>query len=221
MIHLKTRKKGLIEKLADCGLSVPYKYVMDIQPTITKQLCKLYNESGSGCPPRLQDCIFNFAAIVNLDYNPTSTTARKSFHVTSISKFQFLNDASENEVHLPASDSCKNVEMYLPGYYTTVQPTKSFLVGLPVSTVNLDHIKRLDYFEELKVWLPNVDAHIKDDIRTDRVSWSSSHASQRSVKPEENISSAMLPLFQEKLHCMQWCAILWTSSNQCKCKRHL
>ena len=89
MIHSKTRKKGLIDELSTLGLSVPYKRVVEIQTNITKQLCKEYQDQETVCPPRLQEGLFTVTAIDNLDHNPTSTTASKSFHGTGISIFQY------------------------------------------------------------------------------------------------------------------------------------
>lgn len=54
MVLSKTRKERLVNELEKNGLSVSYKTVIDIQKTITKQLCKVYQEGGEVCPPYLQ-----------------------------------------------------------------------------------------------------------------------------------------------------------------------
>ena len=134
MVHAKTRRKGLIEELSEHGLSVSYKRVMEVQTDITKQLCTLYNAQKSVCPPKLQKNAFTVAAIDNLDHNPTSSTAKTSFHGTGISIFQYSDNKNQmNEFE--EIESCQDVEFCLPTYYTTVLPTMSARVNPPVPTI--------------------------------------------------------------------------------------
>ena len=84
MIHAKTRKKGLIEKLASEGLSISYKRVEEIEGTITNQLCSKYNEEDIVCPPPHKEGLFMTEAIDNIDHNPSLTGAKSSFHGTSV-----------------------------------------------------------------------------------------------------------------------------------------
>ena len=72
---------------AQKGLSVSYERVQYVQLNVTKQLCKKYNEDGFVCPPSLKEGLFATAAVDNIDHNPSSTTAVKAFHGTSISIF--------------------------------------------------------------------------------------------------------------------------------------
>ena len=57
-VHSSTRKKSLIEELNEYGLNMSYKRILEIQNSITNQLCKLYDVQRSVCPPRLQGNIF-------------------------------------------------------------------------------------------------------------------------------------------------------------------
>ena len=41
MVHSRTEKKSLIEELNEYGLSISYKRILEIQNSITNQLCKL------------------------------------------------------------------------------------------------------------------------------------------------------------------------------------
>ena len=84
----KQGKKSLIERLAAEGLSISYNRVQEIQQSITKQVCTKYSEEGLVCPPTLIKGLFTTAAIDNIDHNPSSTTAKDSFHGTSITVFQ-------------------------------------------------------------------------------------------------------------------------------------
>ena len=91
MIHAKTRKKSIIDHFHSNGLCVSYSRILEIQDTITKQLCEKYNREGIVCPPTLQPKLFTVAAIDNIDHNTSSTTSKASFHGTSISIFQYHN----------------------------------------------------------------------------------------------------------------------------------
>ena len=87
LVHLKTRKKGLVNMLARNGLSVSYERLKGIQTFITKRLCKKYKEERVVCPPKLREGFFTTAAIENNDNDLSSTTATQSFHGTSVSIF--------------------------------------------------------------------------------------------------------------------------------------
>ena len=96
MVHSRTRKKSLIEELNECGLSISDKRILEIQNSITNLLCKLYDVQRSAYPPRLQENIFTVSAIDNLDHNPSSSTAKDSFHGTGISIFQFQTNQDDS-----------------------------------------------------------------------------------------------------------------------------
>ena len=89
MVYSRTRKKSLTEELNEYGLSISYKCILEIKNIITNQLCKLYDVQRFACPPRLQENIFTVLQSDNLDHNPSSSTAKDSFHGTGISIFQF------------------------------------------------------------------------------------------------------------------------------------
>ena len=88
MLHSNTRKKGIVSDLAQYGMSVSYDRVQDIELSVTKQLCETFKEKGIVCPPTLHNGVFTTAAIDNIDYNSSSTTAVDAFYGTSISIFK-------------------------------------------------------------------------------------------------------------------------------------
>ena len=54
---------------------------------------------GVVCTPKMRSGLFTVAAVDNLDYNPSSTTSKDSFHGTDISLMQhptleFINQTS-------------------------------------------------------------------------------------------------------------------------------
>ena len=88
LIHSATRKKSLINELANDGLSINYQRVMEIQEDITQYLCTKYNREALVCPPQLKQGLFTITSIDNIDHIPSSATASSSFHGTTISIFQ-------------------------------------------------------------------------------------------------------------------------------------
>ena len=123
MVHAKTRKRSMVEKLAAEGLSVSYKRVQDIQTSIASQLCAKFNKDGMVCPPTLQKGLFINAAIDNIDHDPSSTGAKSSFHGTSISVFQHVEsetiDSNCFKLELGVEDE---PGLSLPKSYTDIMP---------------------------------------------------------------------------------------------------
>ena len=110
-------------------------------------MCKYYNEKKVVCPPHLKGQLFTTAAVDNIDYNPSSTTANGSFHGTGISLFQHPMDAkpgtSLGSVTI-VRNSSKSFDP-LPTFYTAIEP-----VSLPQTGVSLhaavDQVKTTEIF---------------------------------------------------------------------------
>ena len=175
---------------------------MEIQTNITKQLCKEYQEKNLVCPPRLQEGIFTVTAIDNLDHNPSSSTASKSFHGTGISIFQYKHDASHKQVPYSNTEELKSIEMVLPAYYTTVGPSNSSPASPLIQTVNPHIMKeRFNCFDESQLWLDIVEKEIKME-NTDgtlNVKWSAYHSKINEHTSPLQTVSAMLPLLEEEI----------------------
>ena len=126
LIHTKTRKKSIVNDLAAEGLSITYNRVQEIKEAIGQQICEKYANEGIVCPPPLEENLFTFAAIDNVDHNPTSSTATSSFHGTSITIFQQVEDDLIQEPFIIRKcDTTKKAGMKLPDYYTDIKPTMS------------------------------------------------------------------------------------------------
>ena len=125
MIHSRTRNKSIVDKLAHEGLCVSYARVRNIRQTISYQLCKQYKKDGIVCPPSLKYGIFTFCAIDNIDHNLSSSTAKKSFHGTSISIFQHPTVEEEYiSFKLESRETYDQFVRELPSNYTEIMPTR-------------------------------------------------------------------------------------------------
>ena len=87
-MHVKTRRKELVEKLYALGLSASYGRVLRLSTDLCNAVCERYEENGTVCPPNLRGQVFTTAAVKNIDHNPSFTTATGSFHGASISLIQ-------------------------------------------------------------------------------------------------------------------------------------
>ena len=80
---------------------------------------------GLVCPPVLKKGLFTTAAVDNIDHNPSSTTAKTSFHGTGISIFQHPSDAisgiERGDLILGNRSNSRQVSS-LPDTYANVRP---------------------------------------------------------------------------------------------------
>ena len=113
------------------GLCISYDRLLSISTDIASKVCAMYDKEGVVCPPKLSRNVFTVAAVDNIDHNPSSATARDSFHGTGISLMQL-----PSEQHDPVID--ENPEktrriQALPAAYTNVPPValiRQFLMFL-------------------------------------------------------------------------------------------
>ena len=86
MVHARTGKRKLVDRLAADGVSISYDCFMNLRWSISNQVCMEYQANVS--PFDLKKNVFTTAAIDNLDHNPSSDTPKSSFHGSTISVFQ-------------------------------------------------------------------------------------------------------------------------------------
>ena len=94
-MHVKTRRKELVEILCELGLSVSYDRVLRLSSDLANAVCERYEENGTLSPPNLRGQVFITAVVDNIDHNPSSTTATGSFHGISISLIQHPSTTEE------------------------------------------------------------------------------------------------------------------------------
>ena len=94
MIHSQMRKKSVVNDLAPAGC-VQYNRIQEIQDSIGQQLCEKHKGEKIVCSYSLKLDLFTFGAIDNVDHNPASANANSSFHGTSVSIFQHLENEDD------------------------------------------------------------------------------------------------------------------------------
>ena len=90
MIHAKTIKRGLIEKLFSRGICISYERIKEIKSALANSVCMQYERDGCVCPSRLKTDLFTVGAVDNNDHNPSARNAMESFQGTAISVIQFI-----------------------------------------------------------------------------------------------------------------------------------
>ena len=125
LLHAKTRKCGLIDKLYDLGMSVSYDRVLAISTAMGNTVSARFEEEYVVCPPRLRFSLFTTSAVDNIDHNPDSTMAKGSLHGTGISLFQHPSKIVQGEDRSVSiiDDSVSTKKLTpLPDSYANVPP---------------------------------------------------------------------------------------------------
>ena len=70
------------------GMSISYIRILELSPQMENSACQQFHRELLVCSPKMRSNVFTTSAIDNIDQNPSSTTAKGSFHGTSISLLQ-------------------------------------------------------------------------------------------------------------------------------------
>ncbi len=84
-IHAVTRSRCLVDILFNLGLCVSYDRLLRLKSDIANGVWQRFRVEDVVCPPKLHHGLFTTGAVDNIDYNPSSATAKDSFHGTGIS----------------------------------------------------------------------------------------------------------------------------------------
>ena len=85
LIHSKTRKRDLVDTPYKNGLCVSYERVLQISTSLSNAEIKQFQIKGVVCLTKLRKVCFILRTNNNIDHNPSSTSAKDSFHGTAIS----------------------------------------------------------------------------------------------------------------------------------------
>ena len=124
-LHVKSRKKQLIDRQHELGLSIGYQRVLQISNDFANSLCEIYKRNDVVCPPNLHKNVFQTGALDKLDNDPKSTTAKWSFHGTAISLTSHLSSdqMGERSEIISISDTVHKTKVdTLPDEYAIVPP---------------------------------------------------------------------------------------------------
>ena len=97
-VHAQTRKKSVIDSLHDIGVSVSYDRVLSISGGLANGVATQFENDNAVCPTSLRKGLFTTAGFDNIDHNPSSTTAKDSFHGTAMSLTQHPTKTNQGTV---------------------------------------------------------------------------------------------------------------------------
>ena len=204
-VFAKTRKRQLIDMLHENGLSITYDRVLEISAQLGEAVVAQYVQDGVVCPPGLRKQVFTTAAVDNIDHNPTATTAKTSFHGTSMSLFQHPTSEHPGEERQPVklqSEARVKKVPELPEAYTNVKPAYITKNPNPPVVTSMTYpvpgsIK--SHLKEEYTWLEKVSLTetVGDALS---ITWASHHASQKRSKAFEVSITSLLPLLRDQAH---------------------
>ena len=197
-VHTQTRSKKIVNTLHRMGVSVSYDRVLEIENSLATAVCKCFEEENLVCPANLRKGLITVGALDNIDYNPSATTTKGSFHGTGISIFQLPSHGIVRDpIVIEESPSRK---LSLPDEYVNVPAIsyKTDQLSIPQlacgdEAASLLEASRADeekWFQH-GIQLLNKDILMKEDY----ISWAAYHASLDSNPPAV---ISLLPLFYEK-----------------------
>ena len=143
-MHVKTRRKELVDILCALGLSVSNDRVPDLaNANVIKKM------HGTVRPPNLRGQVFTTAVVDNIDHNPSYTTATGSFHGTSISLIQHPSTTEEGhdmgQIILPVNVLTVVSKSSKP----TVSPVSESMMVCHQSTITDAISKEVEWLEDI------------------------------------------------------------------------
>lgn len=214
VIHAETRKKTLVDKFYKLGLCISYDRLMQISSDLGNKICKLYEKEGVVCPPKLRKNVFTTASVDNIDHNPSSRTAKDSFHGTAISITQHPSADSQGQEREQVSQqdytlTKSKIVNNLPEFYTTITPvTDGSKKDIFCPKVTGSYKPKEDMLSksitEEQAWLERVEKLLEKEKLEEKeyLSWSAYFASVQQSVLRPNAITSLLPLFEENAHTM-------------------
>lgn len=124
--------------------------ILEVENQLATAVCQDIEKRGVVCPAQLRKGLVTIGALDNVDHNTSSTTAKGSFHGTSISLFQsptnFKMGHLQEKIKLTSLEAKKR--HVLPGDYTVVPAValkkNSVMVPKPPNEIEVieGHLRR-------------------------------------------------------------------------------
>ena len=189
MIHAKTRKRGLIDKLFSRGLCISYERIQEISTCLANSVCSQFERDGCVCPSRLKSDVFTVGAVDNIDHNLLG----------------MLWTLSMGQPYLSSSFPHTEIQELTGNKYLSIQtlPINDLFAPVTEWSVKAESTVMSTSKEKEDGWLSVMAELILEKEKLDPkdfVSWSAYHANRESavIRPVSPIS--LMPLFTEAAH---------------------
>ena len=206
-LHVATRKRSLIDALFNLGND----RLLQLTSDLGNGVCERFELDGVVCPPKMRSGLFTVAAVDNLDYNPSATTAKDSFHGTGISLMQHPSHTfgghDRGVLIIDHTVSHGKRITPLPQKYTSVFPaafkTKEFNVPPVNGSVQPTNFNATDEGTKAEwKWLEVVKENLKKSPlqKSDWITWSAYHSNMQTAVIPPAAINVLLPLFLDSAH---------------------
>ena len=208
MVHAHTRKRELVDKLFHFGISNSYDRLLRISAQMG-DVCQQFHREQVVCPTKMRGTVFTTAAVDNIDHNPSSTTAKESFHGTAISLFQHSSFTGEGVnrslVIAEGSEKTSNrkIVINLPYDFTNIPIVTSTITNLTIPPADVVSLCREGFTEHRKdeyLWLDHVRQVLEKSDVEENTSWAAFHARRQPSRAQVICPTSLLPLFLERAH---------------------
>ena len=210
LIHYYTRTRELIDKLYSHGICVSYKRLLSISTDLANTVCAYCHEHNVVCPPNLKSGLFTTGAVDNIDHNPSSTSAKNSFHGTAISITQHPSltvSGEDRKMYYQNEGHANNLKITpLPDIYSEVPPCSSQFTEYVVPDTDMitcSNSLEMSLASEI-IWLNKIAESLKHENMKpgDYVSWSVNHAAAADKHIRPKCENALLPFFVENANTL-------------------
>ena len=182
LVHTKTHKRELVDRLYELGLSISYDRVLTILVELGDNICHYYKMQKAVYLTELKGGLFTTEGVDNIDHNPSSTNSHDSFHETGILLFQ-------------------HPDQEFSGTFRVVTAQTSREVGGDKKKMNTGTNISMYVLQLAEATEAVVDSDSDSTREDESISWAAYHARQRLLQSSTDISIALtslLPLFQDE-----------------------
>lgn len=117
----------MVDTLHRFGMCVSYDRLLQFSSDITNGICQHFQIEDVVCPSKLRQNLFTTAAVDNIDHNPSSATAKDSFHCTMPTFEEWCTQSAEESVHFNNSLKSLSLELLLLRYIRSIREANSQL----------------------------------------------------------------------------------------------
>ena len=209
LVYSQTRSAKL-NALNALAISISYKRVLSLITSLGNSVGERFQNDGLVCPPELKRNIFTTACVDNIDHNPSSRTAKESFHGTAISLTQHRKTEDEGIdrgiVIITNEAKQQKYLSELPESYVNISPSVLKKKNVFAENAGYPLVLEIDSIDCIPLdqlqWLNHVQPlYNSAQIRSeDNISWSAYHASRECSVVTAKAITSQLPLFRESAH---------------------
>ena len=205
MLHSQTRSRLLIDRLHNLGICISYDRLLSISTSLGNAVCKEFENEGLVCLPLLRRNVFTTHAVDNIGHNPSSRTAKESWHGTAVSTTQHIvnkNDGILRERN-KMENECSRIIRQLPSNYTNVLPFVLKIKYVYAPTLTDETIlprSSTDVFCIESEWLQYATEEVNISTENKKIMWPTYYSLRENKPVSPKAITCLMTLFRENAH---------------------